>query len=98
MTVSRATAGLMMMIMAPPPSREPAVVILAKYIGNPDDSRLAFKPLYDLHPKAVNGGPVPIQNCSDGFAFLEAKGDYKRYSIVGLHRFDRQRFLKIITV
>ncbi|KAI0893446.1 hypothetical protein F4806DRAFT_194633 [Annulohypoxylon nitens] len=60
-----ATAGLMM-IQAPPPARNPAIVIAARYTGNPDDAERAYKPLYDLKPLVARGGAVPIQNTSDG--------------------------------
>lgn len=91
------TAGLMM-IMAPMPTRKPAIVISGRYMGDPDMASVAFKPLYDLKPVAATGGPIPIQDANDSFSFLEAKGDYKRYSCVGLRRFEKQRFLKIIEI
>ena len=94
---SKATAG-MLMIMAPPPERKPAVVIAARYIGNPDDSQVAYKSLYDLEPLVVNGGPVPIQNSNDTLSLLEVKGGYKRYGVVGLRRFNEAGFLKTIDV
>ncbi|KAK7990904.1 FAD binding domain-containing protein [Apiospora arundinis] len=92
---SQATAGLIM-TMAPPPARKPALVISARYTGNPDDAKIAYKPLYDLKPVAVNGGPVPIQNASDAREMLCAKGDFKRFGIVGLRRFDIDSFLRTI--
>ncbi|KAK7918184.1 FAD-linked oxidoreductase [Apiospora marii] len=94
---SHATAGLIM-TMAPPPARKPALVISARYTGNPDDAQVAYKPLHDLQPLMANGGPVPIQNASDAREMLCVKGDYKRFGIVGLRRFDVDRFLKTIEV
>ncbi|KAK8007639.1 hypothetical protein PG989_001629 [Apiospora arundinis] len=94
---SQATAGLIM-TMAPPPARKPALVISARYTGNPDDAKIAYKPLYDLQPLAVNGGPVPIQNASDAREMLCAKDDFKRFGIVGLRRFDIDKFLGTIEV
>lgn len=91
---SHATGGLMM-IMSPPPTRKPAVVVAARYIGNPDDAKDAYKPLYDLQPLVANGGPVPIQNTSDGREAVGAKGDFKRFGVVGLRRFDMDGFLKL---
>ncbi|KAI2464397.1 hypothetical protein F4781DRAFT_425595 [Annulohypoxylon bovei var. microspora] len=41
---SNATAGLMM-VQAPPPARNPALGIAARYTGNPDDAERAYKPL-----------------------------------------------------
>ncbi|OCL05429.1 FAD-binding domain-containing protein [Glonium stellatum] len=94
---SKATAGLMM-VMAPPPTGKPTLVIAARYTGNPDDAKIAYKSLYDLVPLVANGGPVPIQNTSDGHEALNAKGDYKRFGVVGLRRFDKEGFLKTIDV
>ncbi|KAK8108728.1 FAD binding domain-containing protein [Apiospora sp. TS-2023a] len=94
---SHATAGLIM-TMAPPLARKPALVISARYTGNPDDAQIAYKPLYDLQPLMTSGGAVPIQNTSDAREMLCAKGDYKRFGIVGLRRFDIESFLKTIEV
>lgn len=94
---SHATAGLIM-TMAPPPARKPALVISARYTGNPDAAHIAYKPLHDLQPLMTNGGPVPIQNASDAREMLCAKGDFKRFGIVGLRRFDVDSFLKTIEV
>lgn len=92
---SHATAGLMM-VMAPPPARKPALVIAARYTGNPDNAKDAYKPLYNLRPLVANGGPVPIQNTSDGREAIGAKGDFKRFGVIGLRRFDEDGFLKVI--
>lgn len=94
---SHATAGLMMTI-CPPPARKPALVIAGRYIGNPDDAKVAFGPLYTLKPLMADGGPVPIQNASDGREALEAKGGFKMFGTVGLRRFDIERFLETIEV
>ncbi|KAI9643585.1 hypothetical protein NHQ30_008207 [Ciborinia camelliae] len=92
-----ATAGLMM-IMAPPPARNPCLVISTRYTGNPDDATEAYKVLYDLKPIVANGAAVPIQNASDGREALAAKGGFKRFDIVGLQRFDQEAFLQSIDV
>ncbi|TGO59700.1 hypothetical protein BELL_1233g00010 [Botrytis elliptica] len=92
-----ATAGLMM-IMAPPPTRNPCLVIAARYTGNPGDAALAYKDIYDLEPLIASGAPVPIQNASDRGEALAAKGGFKRFGIVGLHQFDEEAFLRIIAI
>ncbi|TGO07034.1 hypothetical protein BTUL_0342g00010 [Botrytis tulipae] len=79
-----ATAGLMM-IMAPPPARDPCLVIAARYTGNPNDAALAYKDIYDLKPLVASGSPVPIQNASDRGEALAAKGGFKQFGVVGLH-------------
>ena len=94
---TKPTAGLMM-VMAPPPARTPCLLIAARFTGDMDNAKDAYKPLYDLGPISVNGGPVPIQNASDGREALAAKGDFKRFSVVGLRGFDIGRFLNTIDV
>ncbi|KAI1088778.1 hypothetical protein F5B19DRAFT_505270 [Rostrohypoxylon terebratum] len=79
-------------------ARNPAIVIAARYIGNPDDAERAYKPLYDLKPLVARGGAVPIQNTSDGREAIGAKGDFKRFGVVGLRRFDVDGFVKTIDV
>ncbi|KAK8069828.1 FAD binding domain-containing protein [Apiospora phragmitis] len=78
---SKATAGLMM-IMAPPPTRKPAVVIAARFTGRPKRS----------------GGRVQAPNASDGREAMAAKGDFKRFGVVGLRRFDVGRFLQTVDI
>lgn len=92
-----ATSGLIM-TMAPPPARNPSLVISARYTGDPANAEEAYKPLYNLKPLVANGAQVPIQNISDGREAIGAKGDFKRFGIVGLRRFDIDSFLKTIEV
>ncbi|QKX56260.1 uncharacterized protein TRUGW13939_03361 [Talaromyces rugulosus] len=92
-----ATAGLLM-VMAPPPTRQPSIVVAARYTGKPEDAVIAYQPLYNLNPIAAPGGEVPIQNASDARSAIGAKGDFKRFGVVGLHRFDPDAFLKTIDV
>lgn len=92
-----ATSGLIM-TMAPPPARKSSIVISERYTGDPAGAEEAYKPLYDLNPLVANGSQVPIQNISDGREAIGAKGDFKRFGIVGLRRFDIETFLKTIEV
>lgn len=92
-----ATSGLIM-TMAPPPARKPSIVISARYTGDPAGAEEAYVPLYDLKPLVANGSQVPIQNISDGREAIGAKGDFKRFGIVGLRRFDIDSFLKTIEI
>lgn len=92
-----ATSGLIM-TMAPPPARKPSIVISARYTGDPANAEEAYKPLYELKPLVANGSQVPIQNISDGREAIGAKGDFKRFGIAGLRRFDLDSFLKTIDV
>lgn len=102
---SKGTAGLMM-IMAPPPNREPMLLISARYTGDPergqtggpDEAQAAFKPLYDLQPIFAHGTARPIQNVGGGFEEYNTPGTFKRFGVVGLRRFDKEVFLKTIDV
>ena len=92
-----ATSGLIM-TMAPPPARKPSIIISARYTGDPMDTEKAYKPLHDLNPVIASGSHVPIQNISDGREAIGAKGDFKRFGIVGLRRFDIDSFLETVLV
>jgi hypothetical protein len=94
---AKATAGLMM-VQAPPPTRDPVLVIAARYTGDPDDAASAYKALYDLGPVVAKGGPVPIQNASDGREVLASKGGLKKFGVVGLRRLDVDGFLSTIDI
>ena len=91
------TSGLIM-TMAPPPERKPALMISARLTGDPADAPQAYKKLYDLEPLSANGGEIPLQNASDARAAIGNKGDFKRFSIVGLKGFDINTFLKTIDI
>jgi FAD/FMN-containing dehydrogenase len=94
---SQATAGLVM-VTAPPPARQPALVVAARYTGDPEDAQQAFQALYALQPLVATGAPVPIQNASDGREAFNAKGDFKRFATVGLRRFDPAAFLDVVSL
>ncbi|PWY82037.1 FAD binding domain-containing protein [Aspergillus heteromorphus CBS 117.55] len=91
-----ATAGLMM-IMAPPPTRTPSLVISARYTGD-EDPHVPFGPLYDLQPVVATGNEVPVQNASDAREILCAKGDFKQFGVVGLHGFDADAFVRTVDI
>ena len=90
-----ATAGLIM-IMAPPPARKPSIVIAARLTGDLQNAQEAYKPLLDLQPLVATGSKVPIQNTSDEREAIAAKGDFKRFSVVGLPRFNTNSFLQVV--
>ena len=91
------TSGLMM-VMAPPPKRQPSLVVAARLTGDPADAQEAYKPLYDLNPLVANGAEVLIQNTSDGRAANEAKGDFKKFGIAGLKHFDAAAFMEVVSL
>ncbi|PQE08303.1 FAD binding domain containing protein [Rutstroemia sp. NJR-2017a BVV2] len=92
---SHATAGLIM-VMSPPPTRKPTIVISARYTGLPENAATAYRLLYDLNPVMSNGSAVPIQNASDAREAMGAKGDFKRFDVVGLHHFNTDSFVETV--
>ncbi|PHH83218.1 hypothetical protein CDD82_2990 [Ophiocordyceps australis] len=94
---SRATSGLILAI-CPPPTREPAVMVLARYTGDTDHGELAFQSLYALGPLMADGRAVAIQNIGHGSEPLQAKGGFRMFATVGLRRFDTESYLKTIDV
>lgn len=93
---SRYATNGMIMVMAPPPKRQPSLVVAGTYIGDLTAAKDAYKSLYDLGPIVVLGGEVPIQNANDGRAALDAKGGFKAFGTIGLQHFDEENFLKTI--
>ena len=91
------TAGLMM-IGAPPPAKQPSLIVSARCTSSTDIAETAFAPLRDLQPIVFKGSQVPIQNVSDGRDAFYANGSYKRFGTIGLRRFDSENFLQTIEV
>ena len=78
-----ATSDLIM-TMAPPPVRKPSIIVSARYTGDLAGAEAAYKPLHDLKSLVANGPQVQIQNISEGREVVGAKGDFKRFGMVGL--------------
>lgn len=93
-----ATSGLLMLA-CPPPAQKPTLVISTRLVGQTNPQQ-AYKLLFDLKPLVAQGTQVAIQNTNDAPAAraLEAHGDFKRFSIVGLPRFDINAFLEMTEV
>lgn len=91
------TSGLMM-VAAPPPTQKPCLIISARLTGDPNDASKAFESLYDLKPVVANGQEVPLQNACDGRAAFESKGDFKYFTIAGLPGFERDPYLKLVSL
>ncbi|KAF2656261.1 FAD-binding domain-containing protein [Lophiostoma macrostomum CBS 122681] len=94
---SQATAGLLM-LMAPPPARNPMIAVAARYTGNPDDAQNAYKALYDLKPVFAKGAAIPLHCVADGRDAFNAHGGFKDFGVVGLPRFDKAAFLEVVEV
>ena len=92
-----ATSGLIMS-MAPPRARKSSIIVSARYTGDPAGAEATHKPHHELKPLVANGSQVPMQNISDGREAIGAKGDFKRFGIVGPKRFDIDSFLKTVEV
>lgn len=90
------TAGLVM-VMAPPPQRQPAIVVAARYTGNVGPEK-AYQALHDLGPLKSSGASIPIQNLSDGREAFNAKGGFKRFETVGLRNFNRAGFIEVVAL
>jgi hypothetical protein len=94
---SQPTGGLLM-LMAPPPARNPMIAVAARYTGDLDNARTAYKALYDLGPIVAKGAAIPLDCVADGRDAFNAHGSFKEFGIVGLHRFDKTAFLEVIKV
>ncbi|KAM3068870.1 hypothetical protein ACMFMF_008839 [Clarireedia jacksonii] len=92
-----ATTGLIM-VMCPPPTRKPTLVISARYTCVPENAATAYQLLYNLKPLMSSGSGIPIQNASDAREAMGAKGDFKRFDIVGLHDFNTDSFVETVRI
>ena len=73
-------------------------MISARLAEDPEQAKIAYKPLYDLKPLVAQGAEVPLQIASDARATLCAHGDLKRFSVVGLHSFNISAFLETVNI
>ena len=94
---SYGTSGLLM-VAAPPPARKPAIIVTARLLGDPNDAERAFEALFNLEPVIAKGVATPIQNLSDGLEPLCAKGDHKKFVIVGVPGFETSWFLQLVAL
>lgn len=93
------TGGLIM-VAAPPPARQPAIVVSARLIhaeGNTAQETV-FKKLYDLQPLLAKGTSVQIENSADALQPLMASGDYKKLRLTGIDSYDPLMLPKIADV
>lgn len=90
-----ATSGLMMAANAPP-EYEPGILVSTRLTDDPARAPEAFKPLYDLEPIRVASRSVPIADLNDGLDVFCGKGDFKRFSIVGVPHYSPERWVKTV--
>ena len=91
------TFGLFM-ILAPPPTFKPAILIAGKLFGHSADAPKAYKSLYDLKPTMTMADQLHIENLNDSLDFVCAKGELKRYNMAGTHEFNVENFLKTVAL
>lgn len=90
------TAGSLI-IGAPPPHFQPALVVAPRLFGPDLDERQveAFKGLYALQPLVARGSRVRIDALANALEALNAHGDYKRLRLAGFAAFPREAWLQV---
>ena len=91
------TAGHFM-IVNPPPAFQQCLMVAPQYLGPTEKAAEAFKPLADLEPMMAMSNPVSFENHSDHISMMCAKGDFKRFSQIGIQEFKIENFMKLIDI
>lgn len=91
------TAGHFM-IVNPPPAFQQCLLVAPQYLGPTENAAAAFKPLADLEPMMAMSNPVTFENHSDHISMMCAKGDFKRFSQIGIQEFKTENFIKLIDI
>jgi len=91
------TAGHFM-IVNPPPAFQQCLMVAPQYLGSTENAAAAFKPLTDLGPMMAMSNPVTFENHSDHISMMCAKGDFKRFSQIGIKEFKTENFMKLIDI
>lgn len=89
--------GGLIMVAAPPPAFNPAIVVIAKLIHRDSESvqKTSFKPLYDLEPIATGGGQIRIENNGDTLQPLMTPGGFKKLRLTGIHSYDPEHLVQL---
>ena len=91
------TAGHFM-IVSPPPAFQQCLLVAPQYLGPSENAVAAFKPLADLEPMMAMTNPVTFEHHSDHIEQMCAKGDFKRFSQIGIQEFNADNFIKLIDI
>lgn len=86
------------MITAVLPQLRQAVVVATQFFGSLEQAAKAFQPLVDLGPVQRTQTTTYFETRSNHSEMMCAKGDFKRFTQIGLTGFQPDNFLKLIDI
>lgn len=90
------SAGHFMIVAAPPDFKHQVLLVAPQCFASAEQTAKAFQPLIDLGPIQHMQTTSTFETHSDHLESMCAKGDFKRFSQMGLESFQPENFLKLI--
>lgn len=91
-----ASAGHLSVTLAPPEFQHQVILAIPEVFAPPDKAAEILKPLTDLEPVMQMLVPSTFDKHSDAFEYLSAKGDFKRFSQIGMTGFRVDEFRELV--
>lgn len=93
---SHVSAGQIMITAAPPDLKQQIILVTTQTFGSEKQASTAFQSLVELGPKKVMQTTSDFEHHSDHLDWTCAHGDFKRYSQIGLEKFQPANFIKLV--
>jgi hypothetical protein len=84
------------MVMAPPPAFQPALLVAIHFLGDPEKAPAVFQSLSNLRPMMMSASTPLFSEYRDVMDYACAKGDYKDFNLVGIPEFKAENFVKVV--
>ncbi|KAL1988299.1 hypothetical protein VTN96DRAFT_274 [Rasamsonia emersonii] len=92
----RISAGHFMIMTAPPDFQQQILLVAPQFFGTAEEAAQAFKPLVDLGPIQHMQLPSTFATHSDHLEVMCAKGEFKRFTQIGIDGFNQENFAKLV--
>lgn len=91
-----ASTGHFSVTLAPPEFQHQVILAVPEVFASPEKTAEILKPLTDLEPIMKMLMPSTFDKHSDAFEYLSAKGDFKRFSQIGMTGFRVEEFRELV--
>lgn len=91
-----ASAGHLSVTLAPPEFQHQVILAIPEVFAPPEKAAEILKPLTDLEPVMQMSVPSTFDKHGDVFEYLSAKGDFKRFSQIGMTGFRVDEFRELV--
>ncbi|KAL1962835.1 hypothetical protein VTN77DRAFT_9110 [Rasamsonia byssochlamydoides] len=92
----RISAGHFMIMTAPPDFQQQIILVAPQFFGTAEEAAQAFQPLVDLGPIQHMQLPSTFETHSDHLEIMCAKGEFKRFTQIGIDGFNQENFAKLV--